>query len=179
MLTKLRTFFALGAFTTLLLGCDGVINLPNGNNTDEVAQFMPDDVTLDVSELPDEDATAKSINSAMPNPETQRRGNAMNNCGGMIHGFHHAAARALALGAKIRDDMTGPDNVFVAGEFSVGRRTVKYLADFSAFDFDGDGTADGSGNAVDVPVALRMWTDRGKLSNNFFCPDHHQADRGD
>ncbi len=169
MMTKrFRALLAAAALTVVAAGCDGVGLLPDFGNPEPIAQFMPGDVTLDVGELPDGDS-AKSINSAMAQPDVQRRSNALNTCGGVVHGFHRAAARALALGAAIRNDMTSPDNIRVAGEFTVGSRTVAYLADFSAFDFDGDGNPDGSGNAVDVPVALRIWADRGDGYQQFLC----------
>lgn len=168
-MTKTRILLTTPLFALATIACNNGWN-PTGNNGEEVAQFLPEDVTLDVSEMPDSEAdTAKPRRPAAAGPETESRGHAMNTCGGVIHGFHRAAARALALGAAIREDMTDPSNVLIAGEFEIGDKKVPYLADFSAFDFDGDGTPDGSGNAVDVPVALRLWTDRGEGYEPFLC----------
>jgi hypothetical protein len=55
--------------------------------------------------------------------------------------------------------MTDPNQTQVAGTFRVNGADVAYKCDFAAFDFDGDGDLDGSGNAVDLPVAIRIWTD--------------------
>jgi len=86
-----------------------------------------------------------------------------------LHGFHRLADRALALGARIRNDISSPDQSQIQGTFPVHGGVVTYKADFGAFDIDGDGIADGSGMANVEPVAVRIWADNGAGYQRFLC----------
>ena len=144
--------------------------LPNGAEGGAVASFLPGSVSLDVSELPDEDASASAKikdSAALGNGTPLQR--TLGAAASIIHNFHRLADRALALGAAVRDDMTSADQTQVSGTLDVHGQQVAYKADFAAFDINGDGTAEGSGNAVAVPVAIRMWVDRGNGYDRFLC----------
>jgi len=146
-------------------GPDNNGNPDDGGAPEEVAAFLPSEVVLDVSELPeDADDEEQSGQLARSVYEIVVRSSAT-----IVHRFHRLADQGLALGAAIRLDMTAADQTQVEDTFLVGGQTIAYKADFSAFDFDGDGTLDGSGNAVDLPVALRIWANRGSGFERFLC----------
>jgi len=172
------TCFVCGVLV-LVVGCpsgstgpDGSADVgdnSNGTTPQPPAAFLPTAITLDISELPeDSDSDTSEVrDSAQLQPniyDSVTRASAT-----IVYRFHRLADRALALGAAIRDDMTDPNQTQVAGTFQVGALEVSYKADFAAFDIDGDGTPDGSGNAADVPVAVRMWVDRGTGFERFLC----------
>jgi hypothetical protein len=130
--------------------------------------FLPTSIDLDIDELPeDESSTAKSLTASNPSLNSYER--VVRSAATIVHRFHRICRRALALGAAIRADMDDPNAAQVAGSYFVGLEEVAYKVDFTAFDFDGDGTPDGSGNAVTYPVAFRMWTDRGAGFVPFMC----------
>lgn len=174
---KLKVCSCFGAIAILAgVACNGVpgglfggLN-NNGGDQSAVAKFLPEGVSLDVSELPDDDASAgdKAKNDAAMGITTPYQ-RTLHSAARIIHNFHRLADRSLALGAVIRNDMTDPSQTQVSGTFNVNGMPVAYKADFAAFDIDGDGTADGSGNAVDTPVAVRIWTDRGNGYERFLC----------
>lgn len=153
----------------------GCANFPsivggNDNTSDAVAQFIPSDITLDISELPNEDTTnAKSIHNASMITGRNAYDRATRAASRVMNMFQGAAHRSLALAAVINEDMSGADVTQVSGDFMVNSTTVAYRADFAAFDFDGDNVADGSGNAVTEPIALRVWVDRGDGFERFLC----------
>ncbi len=144
---------------------DGTTGTTSG--TTAVAEFLPSAITLEISELP-EDANDVTVNE---NEQVMRHmyDRVVRSSATIVHRFHRLADRALALGAAIRDDVTDPNDPTVSGTIRVAGVDVAYKADFAAFDFDGDGTADGSGNMVDLPVAVRIWTDRGDGYARFLC----------
>lgn len=129
----------------------------------QLTAFLPEAVSIDVDELP-EDADSETAQVSRNQYQQVTR-----SAGSIVHRFQRLADRALALGAAIRDDMTSADQTQVFGSFTVRGQEVAYKCDFAAFDFDGDGTADGSGNAVDLPVAMRLWVDRGDGYERFLC----------
>jgi hypothetical protein len=179
------------AVTALLLApflaaaaCNGLPGgFPGGTFGEVIGAFLPEGISLDVSELPDPygDATAKTKDAAALGVLSPYQ-RALHGAARIVHNFHRLADKALLLGARIRHDMTDPSQTQVAGILGGGsheseheqlpdgeRPPVYYKADFAAFDFDGDGTPDGSGNAVDAPVAMRLWLDRGDGYQRFMC----------
>ncbi|MEK6642349.1 MAG: hypothetical protein AABZ08_00445 [Planctomycetota bacterium] len=175
---KLKVYFGLGAIAlvsvaacnSLPSGLLGGLGNTSGDNS-AVARFLPEGVSLDVSELPDSDSGAneKGKDDASSMGITTPYQRTLHSAARIVHNFHRLADRALALGAMIRNDMTDPTQTQVAGTFNVNGTVVSYKADFAAFDIDGDSVADGSGNAVDTPVAIRIWTDRGTGYERFLC----------
>lgn len=156
--------------TSMGATCNG-LPAPGGTNNQskQVPAFLPDGVTMDTSELPatgdptSRDKTNADMLNATP---TQRTVEAATR---IVENFHRMADHAVALGAKISHDMTDPTQTQVQGTFNTPNGPVSYKADFAAFDFDGDGTPDGSGNAVDTPVAVRVWVDRGTGYQRLMC----------
>jgi hypothetical protein len=138
----------------------------DNENTPKVDAYMPAGVSLDISELP-EDEDNETYQEAAPTRNVYAR--VVRSCATVMHRFHRVADRALALGAEIRRDFTSATQTQVSGSYRVWGYDVNYKADFAAFDFDGDGIPDGSGNAVDLPVALRIWADRGEGYQPFLC----------
>lgn len=136
--------------------------------TAKVAQLFPESIALDISELPD-DSTDPGGKSAPQVTEYLGIRRTLAASATIIGAFHNLADRSLALARRISIDMTDPAQVQVQGTFLADFQPVLYKADFSAFDIDGDGIADGSGNAVDLPVAVRIWTDRGEGYSQFLC----------
>ncbi len=136
--------------------------------TAKVAQLFPESIALDISELPD-DSTDPGGKSAPQFTEYLGIRRTLAASATIIGAFHNLADRSLALARRISIDMTDPAQVQVQGTFLVDLQPVLYKADFSAFDIDGDGAADGSGNAVDLPVAVRIWADRGEGYSQFLC----------
>jgi len=136
-----------------------------------IPPVLPSDITLSIDELPDEGANdfkAKDI----------RQGNlsgviafnrTIRTATAVLNGFHLIAARALSVGEQIMSDITDVENPIVEGTIIIQGESVAYHADFSAFDIDGDGQADGSGRADTEPVALRLWVDRGDGFARFLC----------
>ncbi len=125
------------------------------------------DPSIDVDDADGELATAKASNTSRLGDgqiRTVRAGVAITNA------FQFAAFEAFALARQIRRDVTSADQTYAVGELSLADGTsVPYIADFSAFDIDGDGAADGSGNVRDVPVAVRIWTDNGSGYQRFLA----------
>lgn len=166
------------AVTTLLIcgmwlllgGCPaggtGATGTEGTTDTNKPSAFLPSAVSLSIDELP-EDADSESAESGQLVRNVYQR--VVRSSATVIHRFYRAADRALALAAAMRDDMTSRSQTQVTGTFAVGGAAVSYKADFAAFDFDGDGTADGSGDAVNLPIALRIWTDSGSGYVRFLC----------
>jgi hypothetical protein len=165
-----RTLALCGLGIGIMFGMWACNGAPNWLGGSAVAAFMPDSVSLDVNELPDEDSglSARTKDDAAEGITTPFE-RTLRAAARIMHNFHRMADRSLALGARIRYDMTSPDQTQVSGTFTVQGQPVLYKADFAAFDVDGDGTPDGSGNAVDTPVAIRIWTDRGAGYGRFLC----------
>ncbi len=132
----------------------------------DIESLFPDP-TIDVDDADDELATAKSNNASKLGDgqiRTVRAGVAITNA------FQFAAFEALALARQVRNDVTSAAQTYAVGELKLADGTsVPYIADFSAFDIDGDGVADGSGNVQDVPVAVRMWADNGSGYQRFLA----------
>ncbi len=142
-------------------------NLFGGASVDE---FLPTDITLEVDELPDTDGTSdKAAGSDLLITGTTAHDRTLRATGAILHAFHRLAARSLVLGAAVRNDLTDATQTQVSGTLLVGGQEVSYKADFSAFDIDADGIPDGSGNANEAPVAIRMWVDRGNGFERFLC----------
>jgi len=135
-----------------------------------VASFLPDDISLDISELPDSDtATGKASNSDLAITGVSAYDKTLRATGAIMHAFHRMANKAFALGAAVKQDIDDINTNQVADTITVNGVEVAYRADFSAFDIDGDGTSDGSGKINQEPVALRMWVDRGNGFERFLC----------
>lgn len=139
-------------------------------STDDVdladsADVFPDSVEIAVDEVDEAAETAKSLNQA-PRDGYRRT---LRAAYAVVNAFQAAADRSLAIVRQVRHDVTSLDQTYVTGTLLVNGAEVPYVADFSAFDFDGDGTDDGSGNMTEFPVALRMWTDRGNGYERFLC----------
>ncbi|RIK69207.1 MAG: hypothetical protein DCC65_00210 [Planctomycetota bacterium] len=156
-----------------LAACNTQIPLGNLGNSIASRDVIPDAISLDVSEVGDEDTNAARSKDAEaarctgdPAVDRTLRAGAV-----VIHSFHRIADRALALGARIRLDIDDPAQTQVSGLFMANGEPVSYKADFAAFDFDGDGVVDGSGMANVEPVALRIWVDKGDGSGfqPFMC----------
>lgn len=156
--------------STGLGGAGGTDSPDNSSTTDGsklIPAFMPTGISMDVSELPSQgDPTSRDKgDTSLQNPGPI--GRTLRSAERIVQNFHRMADHAVIIGAKIRHDMTDPTQTQVTGTFDEGKAT--YKADFAAFDFDGDGTPDGSGNAIDTPVALRVWADRGNGYQRVFC----------
>lgn len=136
--------------------------------TARVAQLFPESIALDISELPD-DSTDPGAKNAPQVTEYLGIRRTLAASATIIGAFHNLADRSLALARRISIDMSDPAQVQVQGTFFADLQPVLYKADFAAFDVDGDGVSDGSGNAVDLPVAVRIWTDRGEGYTQFLC----------
>jgi hypothetical protein len=135
-----------------------------------VRPFLPAALTLNVSELPEDADSATAKLSTQCHLDGRDLYDAVvRSAASVVLRFQHLADRALALAAVINEDLTDPNQTQVSGTFDVAGQTVTYKADFAAFDFDGDGTADGSGTARDLPVVVRIWTDRGTGFAPFLC----------
>jgi hypothetical protein len=162
--------FAITAISTVL-GCNGQFPLGLIGGGSANRDVLPDSITLDISELGDEESNAAKMKdeeaarcTGDPAIDRTLRAGAV-----VTHAFHRLTDRALALGARIRSDIDDPTQTQVEGMFPVLGGTTAYKADFAAFDIDGDGTADGSGMANVEPVALRIWTDSGAGYQPFLC----------
>ncbi len=143
-------------------------NTGGGGTAESIAEFLPSAITLDIGELPedaDQGAAKAQTESGAPNIFER----AVRSSATVVHRFQRLADAGLGLGAVICDDLASPDQTQVQGTFTIGGTEVAYKADFAAFDFDGDGTPDGSGNARDLPIAVRIWVDRGTVYERFLC----------
>ncbi|HPF40137.1 MAG TPA: hypothetical protein P5081_22565 [Phycisphaerae bacterium] len=172
MLKKWWAFVLVGVLAAAGPGCANFPNLINGNDntTEAVEQFIPSDITLDVSELPNEDTSSSKLNQSAATITGQNaQDRATRAMSRVMNMFQGAAQRSMALAAVINEDMEAADVTEVYGDFSVNSVTVNYRCDFAAFDFDGDNVADGSGNAVTEPIAIRVWVDRGDGFERFLC----------
>ncbi len=153
-----------------IAGCPGS-NTQTGGNTNaggqvavEVPEFLPGAISIDVTELPEDPNT---LETAAVTRDTFER--ILRTSSTVVLRFHELADRVLGFGALIRKDMTSPTQTQVQGTFDVGGKTVAYKADLAAFDFNGDGRPEGSGNASELPVTLRVWTDAGGGYQRFLC----------
>ncbi len=154
-------------------GCPGVSQPPASDNsggtnnntggqqgdtgvTQSARTVLPSTLTLDIDEFPEDGSspTARSINPELGTGRYCALGHTV------LYRFHFLLDRGLALAAKLNHDLEGSgDDPHLAGTFIVLDHQVAYKADFSAFDIDGDGTADGSGQPGEIPAALRLWVD--------------------
>lgn len=157
MIQRCGWVVALGVLAAI--GCQG-LSIPGflSNGATPSADVLPSGLTLDISEFPDDDVapdTAKSAAEDRTFPSDHAR--VCHAAGAILHGFHRLLDRGLALAAALNDDLVDPTNPHLEGSFEVFDRVVQYKADFSAFDIDGNGTPDGSGQFDIEPVALRLW----------------------
>ena len=137
----------------------------------EIEPILPEAITLDVPELP-EDTEVEGIKLTQAAPLEVSEGvyeHIAHTAGTVVHRFHRFADRSLALAARIYRDLDDPNQTQLTGSFHVAGETYEYKADFAAFDIDGDGADDGSGNAVDLPIAVRIWVDSGSADQRFLC----------
>lgn len=170
MLKKWWAFGVIAIMAAAGPGCTSFPSLVGGGTTETVEQFFPSDITLDITELPSEDTTSsKSANADATISGTNAYDRATRAASRVMNMFQGSARRSMALAAVINGDMESTDVTEVSGDFMVNGSTVAYRADFAAFDFDGDDVADGSGNAVTEPIALRVWVDRGDGFEQFLC----------
>ncbi len=152
-------------------------NDPPTTNDDDTAPsetvvdpVLPSDVSLDIDELPEDSDTQTA--KPMPSGQTATRvmyEHVVRSSATVVHRFHRLANQALALGARLHYDITEPDQTQVRGTFVAEGIEVAYKADFAAFDIDSNGVPDGSGNAVDLPIAIRIWTDMGRGYERLLC----------
>lgn len=157
-------WFAFSVVSICVLGaCNTQFPIGDTGNSNAAKDIMPGGLTLEISEVGDEDSNAAKSKDGEaarctgdPAIDRTLRAGVV-----VLHAFHRVADRALALGAKIKLDIVDPNQSQVEGQFMAFGEPVSYKADFSAFDIDGDGVADGSGMANVEPVALRMWVDKG------------------
>ncbi len=147
------------AIAAALLGCG---QNPTANVGTAV---LPASLSLDISDFPDDTTNpdARIVNGATDSAAETGRDFAHPHerpcraAGAILHGYHRQLDRGMALAAWINRDLTDPENPFVEGTIPAGGRNWTYKADFSAFDFDGDDTLDGSGRFDTAPVAIRVW----------------------
>ncbi len=160
----------------VLPGCNPGTTVPGpivddttNNDSEPIEPFLPEAITIDVTELPEEDdsTSGKLIPTFQTGPAAYDR--TLRAASQIVHAFQRIADKALTTGAAIREDITSADVTHVADDLTVNGMTVLYKADFSPFDIDGDGTVDGSGTFSEDPVALRMWVDRGEGYQRFLC----------
>lgn len=147
----------------VIAGCP--TNTTTGGGTEPLTAVLPSSITLDISELP-EDADDEAAQSQLTRNIYDR---VLRSSSSVVHRFQYWADRALALGSTIHNDITDVTQSTVTGTITINQEEVAYKADFSAFDFDGNGVVDGSGNAVQLPIALRVWVDRGSGYGRFLC----------
>lgn len=169
-------FWVASLTAALLAGCAG--STPNGgqNGDDQpddgadgaaVEAFLPADITLDIDELPSDEDSAKIVPRDDVDPSGHRSSTRLTT--NVIVAFQTLAARAMAVGASIREDLTNAAQAQVEAGFDIDGVEVGYKADFAAFDMDGDGFVEGSGSATEEPVAIRVWVNRGAGYERFFC----------
>ena len=123
-----------------------------------------------MGELPNEDNVSARVkdDASLPTPTTPYQ-KTLRAAARIIYNFHALADRMAALAYVIHHDMTSPTQTQVQGTFTIAGKAVSYKADFGKFDINGDGTPDGSGNAVDVPIAVRVWADSGNGYQRLMC----------
>ncbi len=131
---------------------------PNPPANNAARGFVPDSVTLDINELPEDGDNASAQIAPRSLQVTER---VVRSTATIVHRFHRLADRALALAARINQAATDPNQTQFEGQLIALGFIGEYKVDFAAFDFDGDGVADGSGNAVDTPTAFRLWLNPG------------------
>jgi hypothetical protein len=148
----------------LALACNTTV--PSGGDDEVVAQFIPDGIELDIAEVPDESGKSKVTDRCTGLPQYDRT---LRAGAGIIFAFHRFTDHSLALAAQIHNDITNAAATSVSGTFIVNGQEVAYVADFAAFDIDGDGIDDGSGQPGVEPVAMRVWVDRGMGFERFLC----------
>lgn len=166
-----RLSIALGSASALFLlniaGCpsntvaDTDDNNNNDGDTNTINSFLPSSIALDTSELDE------TTDSALLNP--QGYGGLLSGARDVVNIFQTAADAVLEIGRNVTDDLSSADDSTVAGTFNVNGVSVDYKCDFAAFDFDGDGQLDGSGDSQTEPVAFRIWTDKGDGYVQFMC----------
>jgi hypothetical protein len=138
-------------------------NSTNSNSTNSTSNgvkykaVLPEALTPDISEFSEE---------AAPSPANRIAGQPADHIcdlgNGVIIKAHRHLDLALArIVAKLNADLiaSGTTDGHLAGTYVGEHGTGAYKADFSAFDIDGDGTPDGSGDPRTLPVALRLWVD--------------------
>ncbi len=171
MQKKIGILAAASCIALIAAACDGTFTgLGGSGGGAAVPSFLPDDVTLEIDELPDSDGSNdKSIQRDAQVTGTAAYDKTLRATGAILHAFHRSAARAMKLAASIRTDFTSASQTQVHGQRTVDGQVISYRADFAAFDIDGDGNLDGSGRADTEPVAMRMWVDRGNGYERFLC----------
>ena len=150
------------------------------NNTtdttgDDTTMILPESIALDVDEL---DATEQSA-AAAPSPSlsggsqpleiaqseadrTMTQLDEIMTRFAIINTMVTSAADVQVTGTIMWDTRV-PGATIGAGGSRIpnpgsGAGTARDIkVDFSAFDYDGDGTADGTGNPTTAPVAMRVW----------------------
>jgi hypothetical protein len=156
------------SFLGVVIGCQGGLNLPEGSSGGQTADVLPSGIALDISEFPDDSTNAdKEIVSDRTFAGDQER--VCYVAGAILYGFHRLLDRGLALAAALNHDLEDPSDPHLQGSFFVGGQMVDYKADFSAFDIDGNGTADGSGRFDTEPVALRLWVIKNGVEIRLLC----------
>lgn len=148
IMRPIRLAIAGGSFLSIVLAsCTPVATAPR-------SEILPDGLTLDIGEFPDDTSDPDSPAGRPFDTATER---ACVAGGALTHGFHRLLDRGLGLAAVINNDATDPNSPYVQGTINTTAGPVSYKADFSPFDMDGDGVADGSGRWDTAPLAIRMW----------------------
>lgn len=165
-------FVALGLMAVVAIGCQG-LSLPGftgSSLSNGKATVLPSGIALDISDFPDDDVDADSAKSTVGDRGFNGDHNRVcHAAGAILHGFHRLLDRGLALAAALNNDLQDPANPHLQGSFQVNGREVEYKADFSAFDIDGDGTPDGSGQFDMEPVAIRLWVLQDGTATRLLC----------
>lgn len=144
----------------------------NNGGSQPIPAVFPSDIELAIDELPDDSggaSRAKSENQSNLIAGLLAFNRTVRTTTAVVNGFHLLTGRALAVAAQIQNDITDADNPIVEGTIIHLGDELEYIADFSAFDIDGDGTPDGSGRADTEPVAVRLCIDRGEGFQRFLC----------
>jgi hypothetical protein len=148
--------------TIAMLGCGaaGPTGTGDGGKTGSnstTAKVLPSALTLNVDEFP-LDATPENAKMMAGMPGMGNGRFCVLN-GTIAHRFQALVDEGLTLAAKINDVLGQLQGSTLAGTIPVRGTNVAFKVDFSAFDIDGDGTADGSGKPNELPIAIRMWVD--------------------
>ncbi len=160
------------AFTA---GCPGVSLTPNGGTAGSTVAILPDSITLDVDEL----AATNQSAAPMPSPSLSGGSSPLEVAQSeadrtmaqldeimlrfaIINSMVTSAADVQVSGTIMWDTRVSGSTVAAGGSRLPNPGSGAGVArdikvDFSAFDYDGDGTADGSGTPTTAPVAMRVW----------------------
>jgi hypothetical protein len=159
---------------------------PPTDGTGDVAKILPESVRLDLAELGVSGNAAPPPSGQDKPPEpppptqptsqpqdfldiaTRETDRTMNQLDEIMRRFSQINALVTAADltqvagtitwdTRVESGMPGPGGSRVPNPGSGTGESREIKVDFSPFDFDGDGVADGSGQPLVAPVALRVW----------------------